>query len=69
MEILKSEVYRLPAMGNGYLGRLLTVDLAAANVQSESMPENPLHDFIGRGKTTSDSRSRQRPEGRNGDSG
>lgn len=47
MEILKSEVDRLPAMGNGYSGRLLTVDLAAANVQTERLPENLLHDYIG----------------------
>ncbi|MBI2847540.1 MAG: aldehyde ferredoxin oxidoreductase family protein [Chloroflexi bacterium] len=47
MAIAKREISRLEAMGNGYVGKLLIVDLSAGDITIEKLPEDLLHDFIG----------------------
>lgn len=47
MAVLEQEIGRLKPMRNGYLGRMLVVDLSTGKITTEKLPENRLRDFIG----------------------
>ncbi|MBI2832669.1 MAG: aldehyde ferredoxin oxidoreductase family protein [Chloroflexi bacterium] len=47
MAVVKHEIGQLKPMRNGYLGKLLVIDLSTGGIATEKLPEDLLHDFIG----------------------
>ncbi len=46
MAVVEHEVDQLKSMRNGYLGKLLVVDLSSGDITTEKLPEDLLRDFI-----------------------
>ncbi|MDO8568827.1 MAG: aldehyde ferredoxin oxidoreductase family protein [Dehalococcoidales bacterium] len=47
MAVVEHEIGQLKSMRNGYLGKLLVVDLSSGDIAAEPLPEDLLGDFIG----------------------